>query len=276
MEVSSISNYGCKFENLLLKYNKLIIDYNELHNKYNHLLYNNKVIVKKMFLTSISPDEASIDRQLKAIKSWDNLAIIYSVNIKQEIQKLKTIFTMVNFIETVNTGEEYFKKPYVYINELLIQARNIVKDGLICLINSDILIDENINKLDDFYNLCNGDNLVMANRYDFNNQILDGSIQEWGIDVFLFHSKFVSFFNQKIYCLGQPWWDLWLPSTICSKGIDLIHYKKPLFYHKNHENRWNSENYEYLHKEFDKEFYTEKLNSSEKYFLTIKKAKVIQ
>jgi hypothetical protein len=62
MEVSSISNYGCKFENLLLKYNKLIIDYNELHNKYNHLLYNNKVIVKKMFLTSISPDEASINK----------------------------------------------------------------------------------------------------------------------------------------------------------------------------------------------------------------------
>ena len=49
--------------------------------------------------TTINPN-GNFDVQLEAMNSWSNKYEVYSVNTKEEIEKISSIYTNVKFIET--------------------------------------------------------------------------------------------------------------------------------------------------------------------------------
>ena len=229
---------------------------------------------KLIFITSVSPSDKCIEKQKTAIDSWDKLGIkSYSVNNKKEIEKLSSIYTNITFVETNNTSEKVYGKPYVYINELLNKGVEL-SDELICIINADIIVEDNKKKFDEFCNLCNN-NLVFAARYNYEQTISDAIKEPWGLDIFLFPEKYASVFKVKEYAMGQPFWDLWFPCVFVANKIPIVFYDKPLFYHKRHELDWTLETWKILEKVFNEEFDTWKVDAMDKYWNTIKTATII-
>ena len=228
-----------------------------------------------IFITSLSPSGVCIARQKAALNSWAALGLkCYSVNCKKEIEVLSETYSNINFIETETTAELEYGKPYVYINDILDKA-GAIADSLICIINSDIIIENNVEKLNEFLKLSN-DNLVFAPRYDFNDNISNSVKQAWGIDIFLFDKKHISLFKKQKYALGQPFWDLWFPMVFVANKVPTIFYDKPHFYHKLHTVAWSIETWKELCVVFDEEFQTQHVNPEGKYWKVINSSTIIK
>jgi len=228
-----------------------------------------------IFITSISPAESCVEKQKRAIASWKKLGIkSYSVNCKQEINKLSSIYSDIIFIEASETAEKLYTKPYIFINDLLDKGKSLT-NHLMCIINADIILEDNKEKFIQFCELCNN-NLVFAARYNFSNTLEDAVKEPWGLDIFLFPKKYVDIFKKKDYAMGQPFWDLWFPCVFVANKIPITFYDKSLFYHKIHPFDWTLETWKVLEKVFNEEFNTWDINAMDKYWNTIKTATIIK
>jgi hypothetical protein len=94
--------------------------------------------------TTINPN-GNFDAQLEAINSWSNKYEVYSVNTKEEIEKISSVYTSVKFIETDIT--------YQYNNKKLIKLNSILNDLRIAHKDQDtIKIDSEMEKLNESWN----------------------------------------------------------------------------------------------------------------------------
>ena len=132
--------------------------------------------------TTINPNDFS-DTQLNAISSWTKKYKVYSVNRKDEIERIKDIYKNVNFIETDDT--------YLYKNKKLIKLNSIldsiekVSTGVSAIINSDIILTDGLDiNIKNRY-LING--IFIGTRYELDNGEKYPFI--YGYDIFIFNSK---------------------------------------------------------------------------------------
>src|SRR4029077_3402687 len=67
--------------------------------------------------------------------------------------------------------------------------------------------------------------------------------EQFGIDAFLLHGRDTALFRDSLLCMGQPFWDYWLPHTFASNNRPLVAVEFPAAYHRRHAPRWSWTNW---------------------------------
>src|SRR3990167_2046175 len=117
-----------------------------------------------IFCTSISPTHANGEIQKKTIESWLKLCgKVFSFNCEKEIEILKSQYPKVKFIPIKKTGEYYFGKPYIYINDIFDWFEEKCDLEILCLINSDIYLSH----LPEQIKTEAQESIIISNRYDY-------------------------------------------------------------------------------------------------------------
>lgn len=195
-------------------------------------------------ITSISPTHVNGDVQFTATKSWENLGYLpVSLNHPSEIEILKDQYPHVRFVPTVRTMEGIFGKKYVSINAMMDYAKEQDFENIL-LINSDIILEFSLayNKLTAFrLTLCH-DHIVVIKREDFSkDDRSDAKRYDFGMDGFMMHKKFLTIFPQSIYCMGQTWWDFWVPYTAIKNKIPIYLVREAMAFHKSHGTQYSAQ-----------------------------------
>ena len=183
--------------------------------------------------TTINPNDLS-DTQLNAISSWTKKYKVYSVNTKEEIERIKDIYKDVSFIETDNT--------YLYKNKKLIKLNSILDaiekttDGISAIINSDIILNDEVELNIKNRYLING--IFIGTRYELDNGKKYPFI--YGYDIFIFNSKYSNVFKNDNYVIGMPWWDYWFPICALKNRLNIYHIKDEIIYHKTHKTNYDT------------------------------------
>jgi hypothetical protein len=189
-------------------------------------------------ITTMNP-RSRLNEQIEAMKSWSKKFKVYSINTKEEIEKLKDI-DFVEFVETDNTFNNSGKN-YISLNAMLESCLNL-NSNRICLVNSDIILNDSIgiNQLRQAYR--NGNCIVLGSRWDLNPDNTKKHFDD-GFDVFIFKKSMISFLLNDNYAIGLPWWDFWFPLACLINGIKIFRIKDPAFMHRKHPTQYNLETF---------------------------------
>ena len=190
-------------------------------------------------LTSISPRHAIGDAQLQAVQSWAACGLkVLSFNSTSEIDQLRERYPSVEFVPVYHTMEGVQKAPYVPISAFIEYAK---RNGLeqIMLINSDIAIQDPEGLLAHYCAKAK-DGLIFASREDHDG---NGKSKRYihGFDVFIIHAKFYKLITASMFCMGQTWWDYWLPFQFIRNQVSITLVKEPLFFHREHPVQYGHE-----------------------------------
>jgi hypothetical protein len=185
--------------------------------------------------TTINPND-NFEAQSKAVSSWSNKYQVYSVNTKEEIEKVNSLYPNVTFVETKDTFN-YKTKKLIKLNSILSAIDITCKSETVAIVNSDILLNQNLQININQRYLVNG--LFIGTRCE-----LDGDKKYpfiYGYDVFIFNSKYTNIFKNDKYVIGMPWWDYWVPLACIKSGMNLYHIKDELIYHITHETNYDKD-----------------------------------
>lgn len=184
-------------------------------------------------VTSISPGHKNFDSQLRAIESWRSHGYrVVSLNSNEEIEKLQLGFKEVDFIETARTNEVLFGKPYVIISAIIDHLKTRPEEHFLIL-NSDIIVNDEMGFTPTIRDISEK-GIVIMNRRDFNDDMKDSKVYEMGFDGFFINKKWLNIFPQSILCLGQCFWDFWLPFQAVLAGVTIFKLNEPYLYHQRH------------------------------------------
>jgi hypothetical protein len=202
----------------------------------------------KVALTSISPNHSMAHAQPLAVKSWEDSGFkVVSLNGKAEIDSLKEQFPTVEFVES-RTMQGIYKAPYIPISAFIDYAKEKQYEAIL-LINSDIVLKDEYNHLKKYLDWSvNG--LVIANREDHDGTFTNAVRYQFGFDAFIIHSRFYDSIPQTMFCMGQTWWDYWLPFRFINTGKSVVLVREPLFYHQSHAVQYNNAEWVKMTKHF--------------------------
>ncbi len=191
-------------------------------------------------ITSISPGHKNFDNQLKAVESWIKAGYkVVSLNAPEEIELLKD-FKGVEFVSTNRHNKIMFGKPYVIASALI---DYLIEKGeeYNLILNSDIIIKGDSKKIQEL----SRDGVVIMSRRDFLTSIdQPGAMFTQGFDGFFINKKFLNIFPQTLLCLGQCFWDYWIPYCVAISGTKLYRYDEPYLFHKTHNAQYSHEQWE--------------------------------
>jgi hypothetical protein len=192
-------------------------------------------------ITSISPSHANFQSQFDAINSWIEAGYkVVSLNSKEEIEALKG-FVEVDFVETSRTNEVLFKKPYVLISAIIDYAKELDEECVL-IINSDVIIKDSGNQAE-YLKSISKEGIVIINRYDFENDLSEGKKYEQGFDGFFINKKWLHIFPQSVLCMGQCFWDFWIPYQSILSKVPVFKIQEPYLYHRSHGAQYSTENW---------------------------------
>jgi hypothetical protein len=191
--------------------------------------------------TSIAP--MNTDKQRVAVASWIDVGLrVLSVNTPNEIKVLKEIFPEVLFIPASRNAREDLGKPLIYLDDVL---HALKKSGSkVCgIINSDIIL-KNCRQLPAFLQSLTQDAFVLGARVDVPNlDAQENGPYYYGRDLFFFDRSFTSHVPPSGFCLGAPWWDIWLPLVALHTGRSLVQPAERFALHLIHDQAWNAYQY---------------------------------
>lgn len=193
-------------------------------------------------ITSLSPNHKNFENQSIAINSWiEHGYKVISLNSKEEISRLQD-FKGVEFIETIRTNEVLFKRPYVLISAIIDHLKTIQDEDYFLIINSDIIIKDS-GKTTEYLKETSEKCVIIINRCDFNDDLNSHKMYEQGFDGFFINKKWLNIFPQSVLCLGQCFWDFWLPYQCVLSGTPIYKLKEPYIYHKRHDIQYSSDDW---------------------------------
>lgn len=196
------------------------------------------------FFTSIAPRHYHEGRQAECVETWLKYGEVYSINNAQECKELSKIYPKVIFVETTDTHEDKFGKPYVGLNAILACMR---AHGGGVLINSDIEITPDERKWQRVVNMAEDKTkFIYLHRYNFENEKWRGDIYMDGVDVFFLHPEHLNNLVETEYCLGHCYFDIWIPFYLFCKNFKITTTKIPIAFHKNHPAQYKAEHWDYF------------------------------
>jgi len=192
-----------------------------------------------VIVTSIAP--GNLKNQQQAINSWQKLGFsVVSLNSRQEIELLQTNYQNVTFYSVEKDASAAVGKSLVYLKDLFnyLQTRGTKICGLV---NSDIRLEAGDGLIDFLYK--EGQNAVIfGSRVDVERpELTEGEIYQNGFDFFFFDKELLGLFPESKFCLGLPWWDLWVPAVAIQKGLTLKYLTTSVAYHCQHEVNYKQE-----------------------------------
>jgi hypothetical protein len=186
-------------------------------------------------ITSISPGHKNFENQFNAIESWINVGYkVISLNSKEEIEKLSD-FKNVEFVETTRTNERLFEKPYVLVSAIIDHLKTREEEYFL-IINSDIVINDYLNFTENLKDISKK-GIIIMNRSDYSEDIGVAKRYDLGFDGFFINKKWLHIFPQSVLCLGQCFWDFWVPYQAILSGVDIYKLNEPYLFHKMDGNR---------------------------------------
>lgn len=194
-------------------------------------------------ITSVSPTHVHSDIQQVAIDSWVKLGLkCYSFNNKSEIDILRKKYKNIQFIETDRTMQNAFGKPYVSISAMVEWAKLQDEDNF-CLINSDIELAPD-KKLVSRIEKGLDKSVIIANRFDYSKSKKKSTQYLAGIDVFFLHKKHLLCYPPSLFCMGQCFWDYFIPFVALRNDYDVIMMQNEFAFHKEHVVQYSHQNWE--------------------------------
>lgn len=207
-----------------------------------------------MFLiTSLSPKQEKVSQQYAAIQSW-----------------IRAGFEVISFnsIRDIATIREYkvYDEFNIYFEESetnLVGLANILRkfnSVEFCLVNADIEFTNNEEVWNIIKNTIEEENILLyLCRYNYNNDKSDCELERFGIDTFFVPKGFYMNVAEKIpdyLYIGKPLWDYFLPFIAVQETIriTLKYSHQPLTFHKNHEKRWNKQEWVEIANRLRKDF----------------------
>ncbi|MEG5065133.1 FkbM family methyltransferase [Microcoleus sp. B3-A4] len=185
-------------------------------------------------LTSIAP--GNIENQRAAVKSWRSLGFdAVSLNSREEISQLQPIYENVTFHEVKRDARAEAGRPLVYLDDLFVYLRDC--GTKICgIVNSDIRLEAD-GDLISFICKQAENAVVFGSRTDVDSSAEQaaGEIYAKGFDFFFFDKELLKQFPDSQFCLGLPWWDLWIPLMAQQKGLTVKYLETAIAYHLKHQ-----------------------------------------
>ncbi|MEG4244009.1 FkbM family methyltransferase [Microcoleus sp. MON2_D6] len=184
-------------------------------------------------LTSIAP--GNIENQRAAVESWLSLGFdAVSLNSREEISQLQPIYENVTFHEVKRDARAEAGRPLVYLDDLFVYLRD--SGTKICgIVNSDIRLEAD-GDLISFICKQAENAVVFGSRTDVDSpaEQAAGEIYAKGFDFFFFDKELLKHFPNSQFCLGLPWWDLWIPLIAQQKGLTVKYLETAIAYHLKH------------------------------------------
>lgn len=203
-------------------------------------------------ITSIAPGHKNFMNQFVAVNSWHDMGFnVVSMNRPEEIKQLRHKFPDVVFVPTLATMEHVYGKPNVTISAMMeyLQSRG---SSHVMIINSDIIIYDSWDRhkfiLD---NATRG--VVVLSRYDFDEEYKEGKKFQNGFDAFVMDRNYLSIFPETQLCMGQCFWDYWLPYQAVLNKVPIFKENKAYIFHKRHETQYSAKHYQIAGETFRKE-----------------------
>jgi hypothetical protein len=190
-------------------------------------------------VTSVAPH--NVENQRRAIDSWLRAEFsVTSLNSEAEIDQCRELFPELNFHPVTRDASAECGRPLVYLDDVFAFLK---KNGAeICgLINSDIHLRADEASVSYVVEQARG-SLLMTCRTDVESlESRNGEVFKHGIDVFFFDREIIDLVPSSKFCLGQPWWDYWLPSCILGmqRQIALKLVTFPFIAHIRHSSNWD-------------------------------------
>ena len=191
-------------------------------------------------LTSLAPGAERVLAQRERLASWRAAGLQpVSVNHHDEIPWLQGAYHGVEFSATHMTAEKTFGRPYVRINALL---EEVSRRGEPCLfINADLTCSALAGLLP---LLAERSTTVLPYLLQWNHTAAGTYVVEpCGISAFVVHPRLASICAESTLCLGQPWWDYWLPFAALLAGETFVTPEQPVLVHEYHSSRWSEDNW---------------------------------
>jgi hypothetical protein len=180
------------------------------------------------------------DREKIAIESWSRYFDVVSINTIEEIDAISEHYPKVKFIES-KEFYDYEDKKLIRLNSIL-EAIELQNSEICCIINSDIILDKDINK-NQILNLIKyaKTGLVISCRFDF----IDTEFLKFsdGYDFFMFHKREIPLIKNIKYVIGMPWWDYWIPMVFLFSKKKIYHITNKFILHKKHEIQYDDKTY---------------------------------
>lgn len=204
-------------------------------------------------ITSIAPGHKNFETQQKAIQSWIDFGLtVVSLNHPDEIEKLQKQFKNVEFVPTIRTNELLFSKPYPTVSAIIDHLKTR-SESVFYIINSDIIIFDSWD-LKDSINKKAEKGLVIIERFDYEdkygtdfNNFKTATRNEGGFDCFVIHKKFLHIFPQTVLCLGQCFWDYWVPYQGILHKVPIYRAgsaSEAFIFHKKHDVQYSDTNHQ--------------------------------
>ncbi len=214
------------------------------------------------FVTSIAPRHHFPERQFECTASWVKYGKVYSVNSPKEIPELIDKYPHVNFVETGNTHEHKFGKPYVGLDAALECILTHGDEGV--LINSDIELTTDDAAWDKAMEIFNHKyNFLYLHRHNFDLLKNRALIYRDGIDVFFFHRQQIEKLPKSDYCIGHCYFDIMLPWFMIMAGYKVHSIQNtPVAYHKIHPVQYKAEDWDHFGQYTAKTFLNTSSNSA--------------
>lgn len=190
-------------------------------------------------VTSVAPH--NIENQRRAMDSWLRAGFsVTSLNSEAEIDQCRTAFPELDFHAVARDARAECGRPLVYLDDVFAFLKH--SGSNICgLVNSDIHLRADAATIRYVVAEARG-SFLMACRTDVDTlEERTGEVFKHGIDVFLFDREILDLVPSSKFCLGQPWWDYWLPSCILGmqKQIPLKLVTFPFVAHIRHASNWD-------------------------------------
>lgn len=178
--------------------------------------------------TSISPSHILGDVQQRAARSWMCAGIPYTT-INAQSERI-TAPDGAQCLIAERDGSKLYGKPYIFVDDLLTQAKADDVDVAI-ITNSDIELVSNITK----HLQLAANHMVISRRIEYKKTPSDGKVYPYGVDLFMLPRRMLDLWPSSQFVLGQTWWDYWLPYWAMKHKERVLMPRVPVIAHKAHK-----------------------------------------
>ncbi len=187
-----------------------------------------------LIATSIAPG-ARIAIQQKAIQSWLMAGFeVVSLNAKTEIEALQADFPGIAFVPVERTAKLLTGRHHVFIDDIIYCLKTSGTE-VVGIANSDIVL-ELIPNLTRRLADAASRGLICCPRLDVGGpDETIGSIDSFGYDLIFFRTEITALWGKTRFCLGQGYWDHYLPLMAILRGHPTIKLVPPIGRHVAHD-----------------------------------------
>jgi hypothetical protein len=200
-------------------------------------------------IVSMSAAPAKQSIQYVCLASWQKAGLdVVSLNHPSELDLLGHVYD-VKLERCEETSAHVFGRPLVTINAILRYVDTLGEPALV--LNADlelVMCADGIAKLAD--SSAGGLGYLLQYNHDGDRAALKP--EACGLSAFIVRPGMARLCAESFLCLGQPWWDYWLPIACLRHGMKLYTPSTPTSLHAKHASQWTSDTWSQCAMEFSR------------------------